>query len=98
MELTDEIWEAMGFKKDKCVGGFYRWYHNRYLGRDFYMNIKYHGSISGGRLSFDSDDKAIPKTLEQLNDVLIETIEQSALESGRSTLSYEIRNLLGLES
>lgn len=95
MELTAQIWKDLGFKRQQSLGGFDRYYHNVYLGKDFNF---YNGgaSISDGHLSFDCNNENNPKTLKELYELMVRAFEESFKEQGIKEAQYKIQNALGI--
>lgn len=97
VELSDDIWKNIGFKKERCNGGYDRWYHNEYLGRDVIF-FKKGASISEGYLTFNCNNpkEENPKTLKELYLVILEALKESSYKQGVEANQQELKNALGI--
>jgi len=99
INLTESIWNALGFLKQKCNGGYARYYHKNYI-----PDFSYHNNgacISNGRLLFTIDDDGIakngPKTLDELYLVIEEFYRLVMIEQGRREAQYNFRKACGID-
>ena len=85
MNMTDELWEAFGFRKD------FGWNTNGWTHKQD-PEIRFFEGVGMGLLGNKE-----PKTIEELLSILHKYWEHKYKERGKKDLQYNLCSLLGLE-